>query len=224
VGFLMLSPPLPGTGGTVGHPYRVVSRPVPPLSPGNGVKWDSGTKRDCPILSHLSHMGSLYDHSHPPPGSTNLDARKGSRARPGRWHRLCTRKGPGGDPDRYAQARAGVSDGRSGEGRYRAGTWSLEQGGPWRTGAMQIRVKRRGRRVYRSVVEHYRCPATGKPRELMLESLGRCATVAEAVKQTEEGIGWLRVLKPLSDVDRLALEELGRRRALLAICRKAGLA
>jgi hypothetical protein len=89
---------------------------------------------------------------------------------------------------------------------------------------MQIRTKRRGRGVYSSVVEHYRCPATGRPSELMLVSLGRCATVAEAAMETEARIDRLRVLKPLSDVDRLALEELGRRRALLAICRKAGLA
>ncbi len=77
--------------------------------------------------------------------------------------------------------------------------------------------------VYRSVVEHYRCPSTGRPKELMLVSLGRCATVAGAAKETEDRIGWARGWGELG-VDRTAeLEELGRRRALLAVCRKAGL-
>jgi hypothetical protein len=89
---------------------------------------------------------------------------------------------------------------------------------------MQIRVKRRGRRVYWAVVEHYRCPATGKPKELMLVSLGRCTTVAQAAKETEDRIGWARGWRELGDDRTAELEELGRRRALLAICRKAGLA
>lgn len=89
---------------------------------------------------------------------------------------------------------------------------------------MRIRVKRRGRRVYRSVVEHYRCPATGKPKELMLVSLGRCATVAEAARETEGRIDRARGWRELGEDRTAELEELGRRRALLAICRKAGLA
>ena len=82
---------------------------------------------------------------------------------------------------------------------------------------MRIKAKRRGRLVYHDVVQGYRDPASGKPRELVVVSLGRKPTVAAALEELEDHIAFLRVLGLQRD-----LEGLGRRRAWLKLCERPG--
>jgi hypothetical protein len=84
---------------------------------------------------------------------------------------------------------------------------------------MRIKTKRRGRLVYHDVVQGYRDPASGKPRELVIVSLGRKPTITAALEETEERIGFLRALGLGGE-----LRDLGRRRTWLKLCRQAGLA
>jgi hypothetical protein len=83
---------------------------------------------------------------------------------------------------------------------------------------MRIKAKRRGRKLYHAVVHDYRDPATGRRCQLSILPLGKHASVAEALAETDERIAWLKALSATE-----GLAELARYSAWLRVCRKAGL-
>jgi hypothetical protein len=60
---------------------------------------------------------------------------------------------------------------------------------------MRIKAKRRGRKLYHAVVHDYREPVTGRRCQLAILPLGKHATVAAALKETDERIGWLKIFE-----------------------------
>jgi hypothetical protein len=59
---------------------------------------------------------------------------------------------------------------------------------------MRVKTRRRGRKLYYGVVHDYRNPGIGRRCQLSILPLGKHATVAEALKATDERIGWLQRL------------------------------
>jgi hypothetical protein len=83
---------------------------------------------------------------------------------------------------------------------------------------MRIKTRRRGRKLYYGVVHDYRNPATGRRCQLAILPLGKHATVAAALKATDERIGWLKMFDATA-----GLAELARYRAWRRVCQRAGL-
>jgi hypothetical protein len=83
---------------------------------------------------------------------------------------------------------------------------------------MRVKTRRRGRKLYYGVVHDYRNPGTGRRCQLSILPLGKHATVAEALKATDERIGWLKLFEATE-----GLAELARYRVWLRVCLKAGL-
>ena len=83
---------------------------------------------------------------------------------------------------------------------------------------MRVKTRRRGRKLYYGVVHDYRNPATGRRCQLAILPLGKHATVAEALKATDDRIGWLKALQATEGLD-----ELARYRAWLRVCQQAEL-
>jgi hypothetical protein len=83
---------------------------------------------------------------------------------------------------------------------------------------MRIKTKRHGKKTYYEVIHDYVDPATGRHHQLTILTLGKHATVTEALKATNETIAWRRRFNLMT-----GLSQLARYRAWLRVCRKAGL-